>query len=377
MIDINSPLDLLGNISPNDFMQNYWQKKPLLIKSSIANYKPIISKNQLFLLAKQEDIKSRLIQQNTKTKKWHVKEAPILSIPKTSNPWTLLVSNVNDFYEQINQFLQKFAFIPYARLDDVMISYANDGGSVGAHFDTYDVFLFQGMGQRKWQISLQTDLELIEDAPLKLLKNFIPEQEWVLEEGDMLYLPPQYAHHGIAIGECMTYSIGFRAPVLKDLVFEYFMDMIGLLEEYDIDHEIYTDPDQKATVKAGKIPENLVFFLQNTLNNLVMPKASHLLGTYLTKLNTDINPLQNPISLEEFKNIDNIELFMASKANYDDEYFYINGEKSYCEQTLINNLYPLADNRTLNIKNTDIQNNAIILEELYEWYTLGWVTIKL
>ncbi|MFM2344841.1 MAG: hypothetical protein RLZZ210_1453 [Pseudomonadota bacterium] len=377
MIDINVPQTLLGGLSAKEFMQEYWHKKPLLIKSCITDYKSIVSKNQLFELATQENVKSRLIQQNSKTKKWQIKHSPISSLPKTDNPWTVLVTNVNEHIDEIHEFMQKFAFIPRARLDDVMISYANDGGSVGAHFDTYDVFLFQGMGKRKWQISSQTDLSLIPDSPLKLLANFQPEQEWILEEGDMLYLPPHYAHHGVAIGECMTYSVGFRAPALNELVFEYFMDMVALLEDYDIPQDIYSDPEQIATNKSGKIPPKMAEFLQSTLDKLVMPSASHLLGTYLTKLNDETifeEYLQknSVLNFDKFKaKVKSLQMHKSSKANYDDEYFYINGERSICEIEHIKLLHTLADEGNLDISH--IKSHEYLMQEVYEWYTNGWL----
>jgi 50S ribosomal protein L16 3-hydroxylase len=373
MIDITKPLQLLGGLSATNFMREYWQKKPLLIKSCINCYKPIISKNQLFELAKKHEVKARLIQQSIKTKKWSIKHSPILSLPKTSNPWTLLVSNMNEYNDEIYKFMQMFSFIPYARLDDVMISYANDGASVGAHFDSYDVFLFQGMGKRKWQISSQKDLSLVEDAPIKILKEFFPQQEWILEEGDMLYLPPQYAHFGVAIGECMTYSVGFRAPVLKELVFEYFMDMVGLLEDYDIPQTLYTDAKQKAITCAGEIPSKMSEFLQHTLDNLQMPSASHLLGMYLTRTNSEILPMENPLEFEEFLTYEKIYLHKASKAQYDSEYFYINGEKSACEILEVKYLQALADNKEMELNTIKFIKNLI--HEVYDWYQMGWVTL--
>ncbi len=379
-VDIDIPLELLGGISAKHFMQNYWQKKPLLIKSCIGNYKPSLSKNQLFNLAMRDDITARLISHEANKNIWQVKTSPLKHIPKdTKKPWTILVSNVNDYFDDINQFLQQFSFIPYARLDDVMVSYATDGGGVGAHFDSYDVFLFQAKGQRKWQISNQEDLTLIEDAPLKLLKNFLPQQEFILEEGDMLYLPPQYAHNGIAIGECMTYSVGFRAPILKDLIFEYFMDLIAELENYDLPTSIYADPQQNATTKSGLIPSNLAMFLQNSLNELILPNASSMLGCYLTRANSDILPLDKNmlISFDKFKQLKILSLALASKALYDDEYFYINGEKSYCKKQDIELLQELADKRCLNLasNNSGIKNNLDLMQELYEWYEMGWISI--
>ena len=130
----------------------------------------------------------------------------------TKNPWTVLIQGVDLHHDSVHALLQQFRFVPDARLDDLMISYATDGGGVGPHFDSYDVFLLQAQGQRKWRIGRQKKFELQEGVPLKILKEFKPEAEYVLNPGDMLYLPPGYAHDGVAVGECMTYSVGFKVP---------------------------------------------------------------------------------------------------------------------------------------------------------------------
>ncbi len=392
-MNINKPLDLLGGISPQEFMQDFWQKKPLVIRKASSTNNALITKNDLFHLASQKNVKSRLIEYNTQKNIWKVKQGPFKKLPQSKSPetWTVLVNNVNEYHKVIHEFLQQFTFIPNMRLDDVMISYANDGGSVGAHFDSYDVFLFQGMGTRVWQISAQQDLTLIENSPLKLLKNFQAEQEYILEEGDMLYLPPQYAHHGIAQGECMTYSVGFSAPVLNELVFEYFMDMVALLEDYDIPETLYTDAKQPATTQPGKIPEIMINFLQDTLNKMAMPGASRLLGTYLTRVNDEdiftVNndKLSKPLTLTQFKQNKNcLYLHQASKTSYDDDFFYINGEHCSCSALYVKLLQPLADIKMLDLHiihsayQNAVQQNIkedldILYEDLYAWYMQGWI----
>jgi 50S ribosomal protein L16 3-hydroxylase len=184
-----------------------------------------------------------------------MKSGPIKQVPiKEKKDWTLLVQGVNLHNQQADELLRQFRFIPDARLDDLMISYAADGGGVGPHYDSYDVFLLQAHGQRRWKIGAQQDLSLVEGMPLKILSNFKPEEEFVLEPGDMLYLPPQYAHDGIAIGECMTYSVGFRAPAFQELgeAFLHFMS-----ESIDLPGR-YSDPDLKATTKPAEIGNELL-----------------------------------------------------------------------------------------------------------------------
>src|SRR5690606_39783213 len=189
-------------------------------------------------MAAREDVESRLITHFSA--KWHLEKGPFPKLPSPrKTDWTLLIQGVNLHDDAADALLQQFRFIPDARLDDLMISYATPNGGVGPHFDSYDVFLLQAHGRRRWRIGSQKDLSLVEDLPLKILKHFKPEQEFVLEPGDMLYLPPHYAHDGIAADECMTYSIGFRAPSYQELgeaFLHFMMDSIDLKGRY-------ADPD--------------------------------------------------------------------------------------------------------------------------------------
>ena len=247
------PLPLLGGISPDQFFSEYWHKKPLVIRQAIPGFTPLLSPDELFELAGLDDVESRLI--TFFKQRWEMKNGPINKIPvKEKKDWTLLVQGVNLHDDAADQLLRQFRFIPDARLDDLMISYAADGGGVGPHFDSYDVFLLQAHGQRRWQISAQKDLSLVEGMPLKILSNFTPEQEFVLEPGDMLYLPPQYAHDGVAIGECMTYSIGFRAPSFQE-VGESFLSFMS--DTIDLPGR-YADPDLKPTEHPAEISNAMV-----------------------------------------------------------------------------------------------------------------------
>ena len=196
---------LLGGLSPRIFLRDYWQKKPLLIRAAVPGFNGLLERDELFALARDEDVESRFIAHDASG--WQFERGPLpgslLKRPK-SKPWTVLVQGLNLLLPEADALMRRFSFIPYARLDDLMVSYATNGGGVGPHFDSYDVFLLQGTGRRRWQISAQKDLSLLDGAPLRILRNFVPEQEWVLEPGDMLYLPPHYAHDGVAEGECTT-----------------------------------------------------------------------------------------------------------------------------------------------------------------------------
>jgi 50S ribosomal protein L16 3-hydroxylase len=197
---------LLGGLTPQRFLRDYWQKKPLLIRQAVPGFAGLLDPKQLMALACDEDAQARLVtyqrgEFNLRHSPFATKDFSGLS---KKGQWSVLVQGVNHFLPEAGELLKHFDFIPHARLDDLMVSYAPKGGGVGPHFDAYDVFLLQGHGHRRWQISTQADQTLIEGAPLRILKDFKVEQEWVLEPGDMLYLPPHCAHNGIAEDDRMT-----------------------------------------------------------------------------------------------------------------------------------------------------------------------------
>ena len=192
-MDTNQSLPLLGGLSPQLFMKRHWQKKPLLVRQAIPNFKPLLDRAALFDLAAREDAQARLVIQDPgKTPGWRFKHGPFdrRALPALKRPgWTMLVQGVDLQHDAVHDLMNQFRFVPDARLDDLMISYASDQGGVGPHYDSYDVFLFQAHGRRRWRIGRQKDRTLQPDVPLKILANFEPEEEFVLEPGDMLYLP--------------------------------------------------------------------------------------------------------------------------------------------------------------------------------------------
>jgi 50S ribosomal protein L16 3-hydroxylase len=201
-MDITQALPLLGGLTARQFMSRHWQKKPLVVRGAIPGFSPLLERPALFTLAGQDEVESRLVEQQGD--RWKFRRGPFARkvIPPLSRAgWTLLVQGLDLHDDAAHGLLQRFSFLPQARLDDLMVSYATDGGGVGPHFDSYDVFLLQAQGRRRWRIGRQKDLELRDDVPLKILANFEPEEEHVLEPGDMLYLPPRYAHDGVAVGE--------------------------------------------------------------------------------------------------------------------------------------------------------------------------------
>ncbi len=235
-------LQLPSSISVQDFLDHYWQKQPLLMRNAIQNYDFCLTPEELAGLACEEEVESRMVLRHGE-QDWELRHGPFDDETFTRLPdqdWTLLVQDVDKYLPEVAQLLQAFQFIPSWRFDDIMISYAVPGGSVGPHTDTYDVFLIQARGQRRWQIGNRTkDPELLPDLPIRVLKDFEPEQEWLLKPGDVLYLPPEVAHWGIGEGGgCMTWSVGLRAPSVPEL--------LGSLAQYLLDHipedAHFTDP---------------------------------------------------------------------------------------------------------------------------------------
>ncbi|MFM8919269.1 MAG: cupin domain-containing protein, partial [Limnohabitans sp.] len=261
----NTALTLLGGLSPEQFMRRHWQKKPLLIRQAIPGMKPLIERSPLLAMVESEEVESRLIVRQGA--QWTLKKGPMdrKRLPSLKTPdWTVLVQGVDLHHDAVHSLLQQFRFVPDARLDDLMISFATEGGGVGPHFDSYDVFLLQAHGQRRWRIGRQKDLSLKPDLPLKILADFKPEHDWILHPGDMLYLPPRYAHDGVAIGECMTYSIGFRVPQMGDLARELLMRLSEETEDA-VGSALYRDANQPAVQQAAAIPDGLADFARFAL----------------------------------------------------------------------------------------------------------------
>jgi 50S ribosomal protein L16 3-hydroxylase len=254
------PIEVRGSasqplgMSTTQFLRDYWQKRPLLIRNAFPDFQPPIEPNDLAGLACEEGVLARLIVHDEKRDRWTVKTGPFQEEEFGKTPkrdWTLLVQDVDKWDADVAALLEAFAFLPTWRVDDIMVSYAEDGGGVGAHVDQYDVFLLQGIGERHWAISNDPDapLEFRNDVELKQLKVFEPTHEWLLEPGDMLYLPPGVPHDGVAIGNCMTLSVGMRAPSQAELT----GDLADFLAERMPEELRYTDPDLTPAKRAGEI----------------------------------------------------------------------------------------------------------------------------
>ncbi|MDC7827364.1 cupin domain-containing protein [Pseudomonas sp. BLCC-B13] len=237
----DTPLQLLGGLTPREFLRDYWQQKPLLVRQAIPGFESPISADELAGLALEEEVESRLVLEHG-AHPWELRRGPFAEDTFSQLPerdWTLLVQAVDQFVPEVAEVLKDFGFLPSWRIDDLMISFAAPGGSVGPHFDNYDVFLLQAEGQRRWKIGqmCEADSKLLAHADLRILAEFEQTDEWVLEPGDMLYLPPRLAHYGIAEDDCMTYSVGFRAPSAAE-VLTHFTDFLA---QFLPDEERYSD----------------------------------------------------------------------------------------------------------------------------------------
>jgi len=360
------------------FMRQHWQKKPLLVRNALPEYANIVTRADLIGLAERDDVESRLVQRSGA--RWNVRHGPfrkseLARLPRSG--WTLLVQSVDQLVPAAAELLRRFAFIPYARLDDVMVSYAARNGGVGAHFDSYDVFLVQGSGERRWGLSRQDDLDLVADAPLKLLRRFEAEQECIVGSGDVLYVPPLYAHDGVAVADdCVTYPIGFRAPSSQALAtgfLEFLQDRIAL-------EGMYRDPDLRPTRAPGRIPRAMIRRIGKTLERMRWSESDvvRFIGEYLTEPKSNV-VFERPrtlraadFSLKARKN--GLRLAPASRMLTHGNHVFINGETYACGSSAARYLSQLADKRRLGRNG---RSNAEASRHLHEWYRFGYIELDL
>jgi 50S ribosomal protein L16 3-hydroxylase len=301
---MTTPLTHLGDMPVDIFLRDYWQKKPLLIRNALPNFESPIDGDELAGLALEEEVESRLILEKGKTP-WELQHGPFAekifaTLPETH--WTLLVQAVDQWVPEVNELLNHFRFIPNWRLDDIMISFAPDQGSVGPHFDYYDVFLLQGLGKRRWKIGQECDVNSprIEGTPLNILQNFETKDEWLLDAGDMLYIPPGVAHWGVAEGDCMTYSIGFRAPSHADILTELSQDIASTLTN-DLR---FSDPHLTLQKNSGEINAQAIAQVQTLLQqHFTAENIAHWFGKHMTerKYESDTIETENEVDADDWQ----------------------------------------------------------------------------
>ncbi len=370
-MDITRPLTLLNGLSPQAFMKRHWQKKPMLIRGAIPGFKPLLDRSDLFDLAGNEAVESRLIEQLAGSKGWKMKSGPLSrrALPPLKQPnWTLLLQGMDLHHEGIHALMNQFRFVPDARLDDLMISYATPGGGVGPHFDSYDVFLLQAQGRREWRIGRQKDLSLQADVPLKILTRFEPEQTFVLEPGDMLYLPPRYAHDGIALEECMTYSIGFRAPNRGELSRELLLRLADDACD-EAGDALYQDAAQEAMADPAAIPERYLQFAKSSLEQALADPMTlaRSLGEYLTEPKSNVYFDEGVAGKCEGA----IRLDRRTRMMFDEQHIFINGDSFLASGKDARLMRELANQRSLGARDV-ARASAGARELLCDWIEAGW-----
>lgn len=375
-MDVNAATPLLGGLSPAAFMRRHWQRKPLLVRQAWPDVVPPLARAALFELAGRDGVESRLVQcKGPRPQDWQVRHGPLprRALPPLSRPgWTLLVQGMDLHVPAAHEMLSRFRFVPDARLDDLMVSWASADGGVGPHVDAYDVFLIQVQGRRRWRVSPPParggEPACVEGAPLKRLRDFQPTLDWVLEPGDMLYLPPYWGHDGSAVGgDCMTCSAGFRVPAAGELARELLLR----LSEDEGEPRLYRDPQQPATAQPGEIPPALEAFARQALQRrladpLALPRA---LGEVLTE----------PKPQVWFEARDDhhgapgvLQLDARTRMAYDRRHVFINGESYLAAGRDARLMRLLADARQLAARERrGLSAGAAALLE--EWRQAGWL----
>jgi 50S ribosomal protein L16 3-hydroxylase len=324
-------MQLLGGLSEKTFLSQFWQQKPLLVRNAISSFKGAVQAPELLALATRSDVESRIVERRRGA--WKAREGPfsraeLARLPRSG--WTILVQGLNHEVSEADALLRLFRFLPHARLDDVMVSYAVTGGGVGPHFDSYDVFLLQGAGRRRWSIGKRYDDELVPGAPLKILRHFRAEEELLLGPGDMLYLPPGWAHDGVALEPCFTYSIGFRAPSRAEIAREF----LAFLQEHVALDGLYADRGATPARHPAEIPARMVRHAVETAARIRWRRrdVSRFLGEYLSepKPHLVFSPPRKPLAPARFASrcrARGLRLDPRTRMLFRGRDYFVNGER--------------------------------------------------
>lgn len=365
---------LLGGATRR-FLQRYWHRRPLVIRQVIAGFRGLLSTRELFALATRDDVEARLILRERG--RWSLAHGPFRhadfrALPKRN--WTLLVQGVNLHLAAGDALLRRFAFLPYSRLDDLLVSHAVPGGGVGPHVDSYDVFLLQGEGRRRWRIGRPRDVALKADLPVKILARFRPEHECVLEAGDMLYLPPAVAHDGVALDTCSTYSIGFRAPSAQELAtgfLDWLRDRIALPGQY-------ADAGRSPVRHPARIDHQLQTYALASLRRLAWDEGmvGRFLGSHLSepKPSVAFSPPARALDRQGFYRRAarrGLRLDQRTQLLYDARHLFVNGEVLAWPSRGRAMLQRIADQRRLGAG--EIDSGA--WPGFYHWYRDGFLHV--
>ena len=358
-------------------MRRHWQRAPLLVRGAFARFRDPLSPREVLALAASPDAQSRLVRR--RGARWTLEHGPFPAARFKQLPrrdWTVLVQDTNHFSRRADALLARFDFIPHARIDDVMVSYAVPGGSVGPHVDSYDVFLLQGHGRRRWQISAQDALRFVPDLPLKILERFAPSQEWVLEPGDMLYLPPGIAHHGVAQTECLTWSVGFRAPTDAELLAGF----LDYLRDGPAPAGQYADPGAPAARHPGAIPPRLVAHAARVASAVRWSSGQvrEFAGRFLTepKAHVYFTPPARPLARARFAAAAarrGLALDPKSRFAFSGTMFFANGERVTLVPAARAAARRLADRRRLA---APVKAPGAFWDAAHRWYLQGFVSLE-
>lgn len=367
---IDAPTPLLGGLSAAAFMRRHWQKRPLLVRQALPGLQPPLTRAALFGLAARDDVESRLVVRDGA--RWTLRHGPIARRalpPLWQRGWTLLVQGLDTQLDAAHALLARFRFVPQARLDDLMISYATDGGGVGAHVDSYDVFLVQVHGRRRWRWGRVADPALVPGVPLKILRRFDAEHDEVLGPGDLLYLPPGWGHDGVAVGECMTCSVGFRAPRDDELV-RALLQRLADAADAEGAAPLYRDPSQPATSTPGEVPPALAEHAARALQRALRDRGAvdEALGEWLSEPKPQV--WFEPGG--RWRAGQGLRLDRRTRMLYDRRCLYLNGEAFRAGGRDARLLHRLADDGALPpaaaAKLSDAARAVVA-----EWVEAGWM----
>ena len=374
-MDIALATPLLGGLTPQAFMRRHWQKKPLLVRGAYPGGPPPIARAELFELAARDDVQSRLVVHAEAG--WTLARGPFArrALPPLKQPrWTLLVQGVDTQLDSAHRLLSNFRFLPDARLDDLMVSYASDGGGVGPHVDSYDVFLLQLHGRRRWRVGRCPKPSFRAGLPLKILEHFEAQHDWLLEPGDMLYLPPGWGHDGVAVGECVTASIGFRAAARDEVAYQVLQRLLDASEPDEAAApRLYRDPDQDAIAEPGRIPPALQAFAVDAVARAVADRAGLVcgLGEWLSEPVAGVS--FEPVDVEvDMLALDAVQLDRRTRMLYDERFVFINGESFRAGGRDATLMRRLADRRRLHADDLH-RLSADARELLGDWSAAGWL----